>query len=67
MATTIQVKDETAAVLKQLKNETRSGSYDDVIEKLLQKSRKEKSFYGFLGRKSKKEILKGLRDKHDRI
>ncbi len=67
MATTIQLKDETALVLKQLKGQTESHSYDDVINNLLAKTRTEESLYGFLGKKSKKEILKNLRDKHDRF
>jgi len=65
MATTIQIKDETAEMLKQMKNQTKADSYDSLIKQLM--TDKKKSLYGFLGKMTTKEILKDLRDKHDRF
>ena len=66
MVTTIQVHERTLAILKKIREETQSASYDEAINKLAgQKSQKE-SLAGYLGKKPLKWILKDLRDKHDR-
>jgi len=65
--TTIQVQDRTLELLKKLKDETESSSYDEAIKKIIITRTKKESFYGFLGRKTRAWILKDLRDKHDRF
>ncbi len=67
MTTTIQVQDTTLELLKKLKNETKSNSYDEAIKKITISRAKNESLYGFLGKKSRKWILKDLRDKNDRF
>lgn len=68
MPTTIQLNEETHNILKHLKNNTNASSYNEVIDKLLKGAFREKSMYGYLGKeKSMKNILKGLRDEHDRF
>ena len=67
--TTIQVSDTTMQMLKKVKERTNSSSYDEAIKKLIQGQPIE-SMAGFLARKphySREEILKGLRDKVDRL
>ncbi len=65
MATTIQVKEHTMQMLSALKKETKTRSYDEVINKLLTARRKKiESMYGSL--KGDWDIMEGLRDKHDR-
>ncbi|MBI4043602.1 MAG: hypothetical protein HY393_02230 [Candidatus Diapherotrites archaeon] len=67
--TTIQVQQDTKKLLDSLKEVYSVKTYDQVINKLIQK--KSKSMYGALADEGKpismKEILKGLRDKHDRL
>ena len=69
--TTIQLNERTLFLLKKLKEQMNASSYDEVINKKI--SRDEvKSFAGFLGKyrikkMSRKDILKDLRDKHDRF
>lgn len=68
MATTIQVQEDTLELLKQMREMTKTASYDAAIKEMLKKStRHEKSLYGFLGKKNMKQILKGLRDENDRF
>ena len=67
MVTTIQVQDTTLLLLKKLKKETQSSSYDETIKKIAIARTNKESFYGFLGKKSKAWILKDLRDKNDRF
>ncbi len=66
--TTIQVQQDTKKLLDSLKEAYAVKTYDAVINKLIQK--KNKSMHGFLADEgqhiSMKEILKGLRDKHDK-
>ena len=69
MVTTIQINESTIKLLKAIKERTNASSYDEVITKFL-KERDTKSYAGaFSGGKkwTRKEILEGLRDKHDRI
>lgn len=66
MTTTIQIDEKTLKVLKKIKNETKSSSYDEAINKLVVNQRKE-SLAGFLGGRQIKDLLKGLRDKNDRF
>ncbi len=68
MVTTVQVEDGTLKLLKQLKQETNSKTYDEVIQVLSKK--RFKSMAGALAGKKKytsDEILKGLRDERDRF
>ena len=71
MSTTIQVDDKTLLLLKQLKEEFGASSYAEAIMQVVAKSRKKKSMAGSLKKyyinTSLSEILKGLRDKHDRL
>lgn len=67
MVTTIQVKDTTLELLKKVKEETKSSSYDEAIKKIVIARAKKESFYGFLGKKSRAWVLKDLRDEHDRF
>ena len=67
MVTTIQVQQQTLELLKKLKEETRARSYDEAITKIVVAGTKTESLYGFLGKRSRKWILKDLRDKSDRF
>lgn len=71
MVTTIQVAEQTLDLLKKVKDETNSDSYDSVITELILQKVVKGSMAGylgkFLGKKSKKEILINLRDKHERF
>ena len=66
MTTTIQVDEKTLKILRKIKDETKSSSYDEAINKLVGSQRTE-SFAGFLGKRSIKELLKDLRDKDERF
>lgn len=67
--TTIQIKKSTKKFLDSLKGAYNVKTYDEVVNQLV--LRKTKSMYGALADEGKpismKEILKGLRDKHDRL
>ena len=65
MVTTIQIKDKTLDILKKVKCETKSSSYDEAIIKLVKKN--DKSMAGFLGKKQLNHLMKDLRDKSDRF
>jgi len=65
MTTTIQIKDETHDLLKKLRSSLEAHSYDEVIISLA--AMRTRSLYGFCGKRSLKEVLAGLRDKHDRF
>ncbi len=67
MPTTIQIQDRTLEILRKLKYETNSSSYDETIKKLAISSGKKESLAGYLGRKPAKFIMKDLRDKNDRV
>jgi predicted CopG family antitoxin len=67
MVTTIQIQDTTLQILKRVKAETQSRSYDDAITKLVAKKATTTSLAGFLGKLPMKEIMKDLRDKDDRF
>ena len=71
MVTTIQLNENTLRMLKKLKEEVEAKSYEEVIKKIIMERTKKESMAGYLGKKygrlSRKEILKGLRDKHDRF
>jgi len=66
MYTTIQISDTTLELLKKVKNETQSHSYDEAITKVVLHSFKKESLAGFLGKRPLKYLLQNLRDKHDR-
>lgn len=66
--TTIQVENPTKELLNELKKSFESKTYDEVIQMLVKK--KTKSMYGKLAgsrKVSASEMMKGLRDKHDRF
>ncbi len=66
--TTIQVKGPTLQRLRQVRERTKSASYDEAINKLMEN--KKRSMWGALsgGKKyTAKFILDGLRDEVDRI
>ncbi len=65
MPTTIQINERTLKILKKIKNETNSSSYDEAINKLALPI--QESLAGYLGKKPAKYILKDLRDKNDRF
>ena len=67
MPTTIQINDRTLELLRKIKDETHSSSYDEAINKIVASRWKGKSLAGFLGKMPRKEILKELRDKNDRF
>jgi len=68
MVTTIQVQEDTLELLKQMRAIIKTNSYDMTIKEMIKKSAvKEQTLYGFLGKKTMKNILTGLRDEHDRI
>ncbi len=64
MTTTIQVKDYTMRLLKAVKRETKSKSYDEAIMSLFKRKRGLESMRGII---PKGDILTDLRDKHDRF
>ncbi|MBI4149611.1 hypothetical protein HY491_04135 [Candidatus Woesearchaeota archaeon] len=66
MPTTIQVEKETADLLKSMKEQTQASSYDEVINNMVRR-RATKSLFGVLKGMSRKRLMKGLRDEHDRI
>jgi len=66
MYTTIQVKEGTMNMLKSIKKEKKLHSYDDVLQELLKKKKKDiMSMHGYL--KGDWDIMEDLRDKHDRF
>jgi len=67
MPTTIQINNQTLEILRKIKNETNSSSYDEAINKIVASRWKGKSLAGFLGKMPRKDILKDLRDKNDRF
>lgn len=69
MTTTIQINESTIQLLKAIKERTNASSYDEVITKFL-KDQNNESYAGVYAkgkRYTRKELLEGLRDKHDRI
>ena len=67
MPTTIQIEDRTLKILKKVKEETHSSSYDEAINRIVLSRSKNESLAGYLGRKPISYILKGLRDEKDRF
>lgn len=68
MTTTVQVSKTTIEVLKKLKQRYGLKSYDEAIGKLAERAMcPRKSLFGTLGKKSRAEILRGLRDERDRF
>lgn len=67
MVTTVQVSDETLQLLKKVKEETKSNSYDEAIKQIIVRRVCEKSFAGYLSKYSSKDPYKGVRDKRDRF
>ena len=73
MVTTIQVGEHTLLLIKKLKAEYQSRSYDQALQKMIIDSfRPKKSLAGSLRKHfpkglSREDILKDLRDKNDRF
>jgi len=67
MVTTVQISDDTLELLKKMKAETKSSSYDEAIKKMVISCVREKSLAGYLGLKSSVQLMKNLREKHDRF
>ena len=68
MTTTIQVHDDTLELLKLYRKSTKAASYDETIKVMIKKATAPReSLKGFLGKRSMKYILEGLRDKTDRF
>jgi len=67
MKTTIQINQNTLELLKKVKDDTSSNSYDEVINKIIIKNLNKESLFGYLGKRNRKFILKELRDKSDRF
>jgi hypothetical protein len=62
--TTIQVHESTLLLLKALRKKFDASSYDELIKRLASEEVPE-SLAGFLGKASRAEILKDLRDEDD--
>ncbi|MBI2576344.1 hypothetical protein HYV84_03950 [Candidatus Woesearchaeota archaeon] len=71
MPTTIQIHPSTLHLLKKAKEEHRASSYDETIRKVLSDTTPVEEMAGFLKKfipgSSRKELLAGLRDKHERF
>ena len=67
MTTTIQVSDDTLELLRKVKKDTQSTSYDEAIKQMVFWTVREKSLGGYLGSSPRKQLLKDLRDKHERF
>jgi len=68
MATTIQVTENIANHLRQIKNSLKAPSYNEAIAYLIRQETTRKSFWGAGKRKiSMKQILEDLRDESDRF
>lgn len=68
MPTTIQVTEETLELLKRMRKAADASSYDELIQTVIKKTTTaHESLYGLLGKKTMKDILRGLRDEHDRL
>jgi len=67
MKTTIQINQNTLELLRKVRDDTSSGSYDEVINKIIIRNLNKESLFGYLGKKNRRFILKELRDKSDRL
>ena len=67
MQTTIQINDKTLQILKKVKVETHSSSYDEAINKIVSNTLQTESLAGYLGKRPMKQLMKDLRDKRDRF
>lgn len=67
MVTTIQISEKTLDILKKIREETRSSSYDEAINKVITSNLGRDSLAGYLGKKPSKNLLKDLRDEDDRF
>lgn len=67
MATTVQVQDETLELLRKVKAETQSSSYDEAIRKIVVLQVQEKTLGGYLGARPSKRLLRNLRDERERF
>ena len=67
MVTTIQIEERTLKILRKIKDETHSSSYDEAINKIVISGLRKDSIAGYLGKRPLKEILKGLREKNERF
>ncbi|MBI4451687.1 hypothetical protein HY642_06955 [Candidatus Woesearchaeota archaeon] len=64
--TTIQVTEDVVLLLKKLRDDEGASSYNEALRGvLIKETRPKESLWGYLGKKSMREILHGLRDKDD--
>jgi len=63
--TTIQIQEDTLEFLKMIKEQSQAKTYDEVIHNFMVLGDYAKQFRGFLGKKDRKMLLKGLRDEGD--
>jgi len=66
MVTTIQINKRTLEILKKIKEDTNSSSYDETINKVVARL-KRASLAVYLGKRPIKEILRDLREKNERL
>ncbi len=68
MTTRLQVSETTMEILKKLKKRYGLKSYDEAIKRLAGEAMHQRGFLlGTLEKRSKAEILQGLRDEEDRF
>ncbi len=67
MVTTIQITEKTLQILKKMKQELNTLSYDQTISCLVSSRLKENSLAGYLRKKNLKFLLKDVRKKKERI
>ena len=67
MVTTVQIQEDTLKLLKKIRDETHSSSYDEAIRKVVSFRVQEKSLAGYLSAYASKTTRKDIRDKHDRF
>ena len=70
MATTIQINQHTLQILKKLKEEINAASYDETINRMITQKKKTSlagSIGKEVGKKTRREFLKNLREKNERF
>ncbi len=68
MPTTIQINKDTLELLKRYKEQTKAGTYDETIKKImvLKLDKYARKFRGYLGKRNMAFVMKDLRDKTSR-
>ena len=60
MKTTIQINQNTLELLKKVKDDTSSNSYDEVINKIIIRNLNKESLFGYLGKRNRKFIFRSI-------